>query len=63
MRDLRYLHHLHTETVERGTGVAFYTTYPGWIDADVYPWAKALRMPGDCDDLFCPCHTPPKETK
>ena len=32
---------------------------PGWIDADSYPWAKALNRPGECGDLFCACHDMP----
>jgi len=31
--------------------------YPGWIDADYHEWARALRKPGDCEDIFCPCHS------
>lgn len=52
LRDLRYIHQ--TEYPPDGSVV-----FPGWIDANAYPWAAGLRLPGDCDDLFCPCHTTP----
>lgn len=52
MVDLRFIHD--REYVDGAV------VFRGWIDASAFPWAKELRKPGDCEDLFCPCHMPPK---
>lgn len=48
MADLRFIHDR-----EYVGGEIFFR---GWIDADAFEWAKKLRKPGECDDLFCECH-------
>jgi hypothetical protein len=45
----RYLHETY-----HGDGAE---TYPGWVDAEAYPWAYGLRW--SCDDVFCPCEQKP----
>lgn len=56
MSDVRYLHFRHIEPGSHEHGTVYEEFFPGWIDADAFPWAKELRMPGDCEDLFCSCH-------
>lgn len=72
MPDIRYLHTTEYQPSGRQTRKPTYEPpyegfdtkqgysvfYPGWIDADTYPWAKDLPPPEQCEILFCPCHRP-----